>query len=156
MEQATLLKPKEVWEEVSAWLLSQRPHRLDLYLALQGWYAQIVGADVALAWAEEYPAEGPRLVAAFTQVFGDPMDRLPRELLIRYGRDEKVTSALYANFGSGSYWGNTSNWLEGQKKAALAWIYDPHPAVRAWAQRLIESLDKQIQEWRQVEEESRF
>src|SRR5579871_2093878 len=156
LEQATNLQSKEVWNEVAVWLTSDRPNRLHLYLVLQGWYAQIVGAEVILEWAEQHQPDGPELVAAPTEVRGNPLDALPRTLLIRYGQNEAVAGALSGNFMSGSFWGDTSQWLEGLRTAALPWTNDAHRAVRSWAQRLVDGLDKRIEDWKLVEEERVF
>jgi hypothetical protein len=114
------------------------------------------GESVVMGWAEQHQPDGPELVAAFTAVCGNPMDALPRELLIRYGQDERVAGALYGNFNSGSYMGETSQWLESLQKTAEPWMNDSHAAVRSWAQRLVDGLAKEIERWKLVEEERRY
>ena len=84
---------------------------------------------------------------------GESLHPLARELLIRYSQDRGVASALSGNFVTGIWWGSFANWLESHLKLAREWAKDPHPAIRAWAQREVESLERQIQEARREEEE---
>jgi hypothetical protein len=156
LERATHSKPMEVWKEVSAWLTSEQPHRFQLYLALRGWYAEVVGADIVLSWAESHLPDGPELVAAFTDVGGSPLNFLARELLIRYSANDHVKEALYANYGSGSFTGPHSVWLSHLRDTAFAWLSDPHVAVRDWARPLIDDFDRQIKYWQREEEEGGF
>lgn len=155
LEQATRLRPKEVWLEVSRILWPLRQESYAFYLGLKGWYGQVVGAEVLLAWAEQHPEDGPWQAASLVHVSGQTLDPLAREFLIRYKDDERVGNALSAEFGSGSWTGPTSGWYRFHVDAARQWMNDPHPAVRMWAAREVEIYEKRLADALLQEEEGR-
>jgi hypothetical protein len=152
--EATHLAPSAVWSEVASQLRSKGRGGTRLHVCLKGWYAQEVGEEVLLTWAEQHQPEGPRLVAALTPVGSAPLNPLARKLLIHFGSDKYVASALHANFGTGYvFTGSLSGHLESLLDTARKWLNDPHPAIRKWAQYEIESLEQQLAHAKQFEEE---
>jgi hypothetical protein len=144
LAEATRFAPDEVWSEVAAQLTADDRGSFRLNLCLRGWYALEVGEERLLAWAERNQPEGPRIVADLTPIGSVPLNSLARELLIRFGDDKVVASALYANFSRGSGTGPPSGRLQSRLDMARQWLKDPHPAVRKWAQREVESLEQQL------------
>jgi len=156
LARATDLSPQEIWEEVAPRLLARKKDSLGLYMCLRGWYGQRVGEDVLLPWARDHQPEGPSLVAALTPVGGEPLDGLPRQLLIEFGKDKAVASALHANLIAGTFFGPTSTWYGAKLETATKWLHDPHPAVRKWARRVVDDLEGQLGELTRREAETRF
>ncbi len=144
LAEATRLAPDKVWPEVASKLLANDMASFRLNLSLRGWYAREVGEERLLNWAEQNQPEGPRIAAELTPIGEVPLNSLARELLIRFGHDEDVASALYANFGTGSWSGPPSGWIRSRLDTARQWLKDPHPAVRDWARREAESLEQQL------------
>lgn len=106
-----------------------------------------------LSWAQYNQPLGPIAIARIAPVKAVPLHRLTRELLVRYGREDDLRSALHSNFQSGGYMGSTVDWLDQKLQLAKQWEQDPDPNVRAWASEVIESITAQIEEWRIREEE---
>ena len=156
LEGATRLKPKEVWEAVASKLFPLCMETYHLYLCLKGWYGQVVGAEVLLAWAEQHPEDGTWQAASLVHVSGQPLDPLVREFLIRYKDDERVGDQLSAEFGSGSWVGPTSGWHRSRVEASREWMNDPHPAVRTWATREVKIHEQRLAEALLQEEEGKL
>jgi hypothetical protein len=156
LAKATDLRPQEVWEEVAPRLLARENDSLSLYMCLRGWYGQRVGAKVLLPWAREHQPEGPSLVAALTPVDGEPLDELPRQLLIEFGKDKAVASALHTNLIAGTFTGPTSSWYGAKLETATKWLSDPHLAVRKWAAGVVNELESQLGNLTRMEAEARF
>jgi len=80
-----------------------------------------------------------------------------RELLIRYGGLIKVRNNLYANFGTGSWSGPTSNYLNRKREIAVAFRKDEtHPNVKKWLDDYIDNLEQGIQKEKISEERDDF
>lgn len=156
LEQATQLRPKEAWVEVSQILWPLRQESYAFYLSLKGWYGRVVGAEALLHWAEQNPEDGPWQAASLVHVGGQPMDPLAREFLIRYENDDRVGNALSAEFGSGSWIGPTSSWYQSHAKTARGWLDDPHHAVRTWAGAEVELYEQRLAEALLQEEENTY
>jgi hypothetical protein len=156
LARATDLSPQEVWEEVAPRLLARENDSLSLYMCLRGWYGQRVGAKVLLPWARDHQSEGPSLAAVLTPVGGEPLDELPRQLLIEFGKDKAVASALHANLITGSFLGPTSTWYGEKLETATKWLHDPHPAVRKWARGVVDDLESQLGKHTRMAAEARF
>lgn len=156
LEEAIRADPEGVWQEVAKILLRQDETSSDLRWALKGGYVTLIDTDYLLKWAEEHKPTGPRIVASLAWVGRTPLQRLPRQLLIRYGDDEAVTGALRGDFLSGSWSGPTSVWLEGKLAQAREWTNDEHPIVRQWAGELVESIERDLRWAKQWEEERGF
>lgn len=123
---------------------------------LRGWYAELFDPELLLTWAADNMPRGPRIIAELTPVENGPLLSLARELLIRFGEDKEIGSALYGNFVSGSFWGQESNWLEEKRQVANQWTQDTDEAVRLWAQQVVDSLAARITQARIEEEEREF
>lgn len=153
LSEATKLSPEDAWLLVSKQLMRKDRVSFRLYLALKGWYSLVVGDKILLRWAEHNRPEGPYIVAQITSVHGVPLNTLAREIIIRFGSDKDIASALYANFGEGTFSGSIVTHLKSQLSVAQQWLKDSHPAVREWAQRLVNGLKKEIIREKQREEE---
>lgn len=147
-----------VWEEVAEKLSAPHKESLQLMWNLRGHLGSWIEAEVLLDWAKEHKNDerAPLLVADMAPVNGDPLHPLARGLIIEFGSDSKAASSLYSTFCSGSWIGPMSNYLEGNARAARVWLSDEHPNVRAWAQKLVRSLEAQIQDARLREEEEQL
>ena len=155
---ALQIEPLGVWEEVAEKLAAPNRESLQLMWNLRGHLGSWVDTEVLLSWAREHKDDerAPMLVADMAPVNGDPLHPLARGLLIEFGSDSKVASSLYSTFSSGSWIGPMSNYLEGNARAARAWLLDEHPNVRAWAQKLVRSIEAQIQDAKLREEEEQL
>lgn len=109
--------------------------------------------EYLLSWAQSNEPLGAIALAYLAPVKGVPLHPLTRELLVRYGRDDDVTSALHSNFQSGGYAGSTVDWLSQKLRLAKQWEQDLDPNVRAWAGGLVERITAEIETCRVWEEE---
>ena len=153
LEQATRLKPSDIWADVAPMLCPLRQDTYLFYLSLKGWYGQVVGTDILLPWADEHPKDGPWLAASLIHVGGQPMNESARAFLIHYENNESVGNALSAEFGSGSWTGPTSGWYKSHLETAHLWKNDPHPAVHVWAAREVEMYEQRLADALLQEEE---
>ncbi|MBT9165139.1 MAG: hypothetical protein DDT23_01154 [candidate division WS2 bacterium] len=156
LREATKIDPEPVWNEVSGVLLRKDNTSLRLKLALDKWYVTLIDLNFLLNWARKNEPWGPKILASLSPLGGEPLDELPRELLIRYGDDKVVPYELMDNFQSGTFSGPMSSWLRGKIDVAKKWIDDEEPAVSKWAKELLESLKKQHEKIGLQEEEERW
>jgi hypothetical protein len=68
-------------------------------------------------------------------------------LLTQFGSDDKVSSALYGGFITGSWWGNESVRLDGQITQLSAWVSDRElsTGVKSWAREVIDRLKRRLE-----------
>lgn len=82
-------------------------------------------------------------------------DSLIRELLRRFGNDEKVRSAVFSNFFTGGWMGPASSHYAAQKEALSAIkASETDPNALRWISDALEALEREI-EGAKVEEEAR-
>ena len=153
LAKATSEDPRGVWQEVAEVLLRRDQASFRLRLALRRWYGGLIPTEHLLEWAEQHQPDGPRIIAELTPVGDAPLGHLSRELLIHYGDDRAVRNTLVGNFRSGSFSGPISAWLEGKLATAREWMKDSHPAVKSWAQQLVDALEEEIRATKFEEEE---
>ena len=153
LAEASKIKPSEVWSRVADALLRKDRVSYRVLLGLRRWYVRIFDAKSLLEWAEKHKPEGPQLLGALTSQSGVPLDELSRQLLIRYGEDERVCNHLYANFHTGGFTGSMTAWLKSKLEDVEKWAGDSEPAVAKWARALVRSLNDQIAEFQKREEE---
>lgn len=157
------LDPGGVWAKVAERLYpvnsddnSAQLRSYRLRLALEKWFVALVPSDVILDWAEKHLPDGPLYVAEISEVSGKPMDDLPKGLLMRFGKDERVQRSLYGQFISGSWLGEQSGWLKQKLELARAWSADPDRTVSLWASNLVADLEEMIRQAELQESERGF
>lgn len=150
---ATKKAPAEIWDLVSKKLMSYEDIGLHLQEVLKGWYALVIGDEILLDWAAKNKIEGPYIVARITPIHGNPLNNLARELIINYGDNKDVASALYVNFLEGSFSGSMVEHSKSQLFKAKEWLNDKNPVVCKWAKGLVDILKREIEREQQYEEE---
>jgi len=145
--------PEEVWPLIGKVLLREDEVGYRLFLAMRTWAVEAAGVALLLAWAETHKPKGVWVLAELASVGGDPLYSLPRELLIRYGQDERVGHALGASFLSGSWVGSQADWLRAKLDVARGWLRDEDASVRSWVQEVVRELEAGIKRVQQQEEE---
>jgi len=153
LAKATELKPKEVWDRVADVLLRKDEAGYRLLLGLQYWYVQLFESSLLLDWADKHRPDGPEILATLTVPSGVPLNELTRQLLIRYGRNERLRNQLYANLQTGSFTGRMSAWLRNKLETARIWSSGSNTTVSNWAKRLVDDLNQQIVRFEKSEEE---
>ncbi len=153
LTEATRQARDEVWQDVGAALLGGDNFGLRLLLGLEGWYGDVVGVDVLLQWTREREADAQWIAARVASVKGDPLPQPARRLLIEYGDQESVRTALYANVVSGGWSGPGSIHYAKVQKAARAWLKDPAPQVREWAEGVVRGIQEHVEMYKRWEEE---
>ena len=117
---------------------------------------QEVPQNLIWAWAEESPdSRIVRLAEFVPRVMCGPQDApcLARELLLRYGNDSKVRSALRANFSTEGWTGSESQHLKNKRSWLLALRNEETSAnVLIWVDEYIAEIEQRRQHARQVEE----
>jgi hypothetical protein len=82
---------------------------------------------------------------------------LAREILVRYGTQEKVRNNLRANFWTGGWTGPASLHYQGKKQQLLDFrMGETDKNVLGWIDEYIKSLDKQIEMSKAEEERERY
>jgi hypothetical protein len=82
---------------------------------------------------------------------------LAREILVRYGTQEKVRNSLRANFWTGGWKGPASLYYQSKKQQLLDFKKgEADKNVLEWVDAFIESLDKQIERSKTEEEREKF
>lgn len=114
-----------------------------LQMAFRGWLANVYSPADVIAWIGQ-DVERARLAASLTGVADGGPSELVRFLLVEFGSDDDVSSALYGPFVSGSWWGNESDRLAQQIEQLDGWVADrSEPAgVKAWATKVIQGLER--------------
>ncbi len=132
-------EPIEVWGEVSR-RLEAGSWRVEL--SLRWWLIGSIPAEVIDSWIGSDVGRA-RIAASVTSVGGDETTQLARTLLARFGTDDEITSSLAGAFISGSWLGNESDRIAAQIDQLRGWVSrasEPQ-GVRAWARRMIRSLE---------------
>jgi hypothetical protein len=153
LSEATKLKPREIWNKVSDVLLRKDRAAYRLLLGLQYWYVRIFESNFLLEWAEKRKPDGPQLLSSLTVPAGVPMDQLTRQLLIKYGHDDRVRDQLYSNYLTGAFTGSMTAWLKNKMEIAQQWTSDSDGEVAKWARSIVNSLSQQIAKSQTREEE---
>jgi hypothetical protein len=117
-----------------------------IQMDFRGWLTDVYTAADLIDWIGD-DVDRARLVASMTGIGkGSPSDAVGF-LLTRFGSDDKVSSALYGNFITGTWWGNESVRLNGQITQLSAWVNDRElsAGVKDWARDVIGSLKKRLE-----------
>lgn len=115
-----------------------------------------VPRELVWSWVDEEPEFRPIYLAGFVpKLMRSPQDRssLARDLLVRYGDNEKVRVELWANFSSGGWWGPESQYLSDKR----SWLIDIQKNetdrnVLLWIGEYVDNLERRIEAARQEEE----
>jgi len=145
--------PREIWNLVSEKLMSHEEIGLALQEVLHGTYAPIVGEEILFDWVKKNETERPYILARITPVYGNPLNDIARKLIIDYGDDKDICSALYANFLEGSFSGSMVEHSKSQLSKAQEWMKDSNPSVCRWAKGLVDIIEREIESEQQYEEE---
>lgn len=145
--------PSVVWETVGQTLLGEDVTVYRIQSGLSGWLVDLIPLDLLMSWAEMHQPRGARILASLTRPSGKPLKRLPRELLLKFGEDNRVSGALTRNFLSGTFIGNMSDSYQAKLDLARSWVDDESVRVREWATTLAQGLEDNIQTWKIREEE---
>jgi hypothetical protein len=117
----------------------------------------IFKADDVLAWVAADPKERASLIIReCPKTFDMNSGALTRQMLIRFGDQDAVRSALSANFGSGTYTGPSSEYCRKTREKMRKWLAsETEQPVINWLQNSIGSLDQQIKQ-EEIWEERQF
>lgn len=115
-----------------------------MQIAFRSWLAGAVDLTVAEAWVGT-DLQHARLLAQVAAPGGETVDPVARSLLISFGNDTEVASALGMNYIAGASWGNYSVRCQTQINQLTGWIDDPAEPeqVKNWAQNMIAALTAQ-------------
>lgn len=114
-----------------------------LQMDFRGWLANVYSASDVIAWVGG-DIDRARLVASLTGVTDGQPSEVVRFLLDKYGTDDEVSSSLYGDFVSGTWWGKESDRLTQQITQLESWVADRSEpvGVKAWATKVIQSLKR--------------
>lgn len=118
----------------------------------------VLSVDSVMSWCKQRPKIGPVFVADCVNIFDRDSDKIEPsalfvELLIQYGDDERVLSALGANMGTRSWSGSLVPYLEADKDALLPLLEHDNRNVRSWVKDRVSRIDRQIQDESMRDEE---
>jgi len=114
-----------------------------------------LGAEFLIEWVSQEPKKRAHHLA---EIIGPPVGH-PSDLhamLLEKFDAEGVGRAYAARFMSGSYVGSASNWIRGKLEYAKQWLTDERPVIVEWANRVMRSLEKDLQHELAREEEEPF
>jgi hypothetical protein len=138
-----LIGPSVMRHDEIGWQLRSRLEHFDL---------SALDFEVLTTWIDEDPETRSNVIAEIVGVpLGKPTD-LHAMLLDRY-EVHGVGSAFFGGLISGTHWGSHAGWLLGKREQAQQWSADARPAVRAWAVKVVQSIDGMIERERKREEE---
>jgi hypothetical protein len=117
-----------------------------LQMDFRGWLTNVYAAADLVDWIGN-DVNRARLVASMSGIGEGAPSEVVRFLLTNFGSDDRVSSALYGGFISGSWWGNESVRLNGQIAQLSAWVTDRtlSAGVKAWARNVIDGLKKRLE-----------
>lgn len=115
-----------------------------------------VGVENLKQWAdqEDGDAEGRiELIAKLTNVDTE-LSPVTRWLVEGYGDSEDAMSNLDSRHGMHFSYGGWADMEQPGLDAAREWMNDNHPAIRKWATRRVENLERIVRQYREMDEES--
>ena len=166
LDAAIQQRPWEVWKVASsmlgppidgrAFLIGRWLEGSEMFGSGGSHILQEVPQNLIWTWAEERPESRVVRLAEFVpRVMSGPQDTpcLARELLLRYGQDPKVRSALRANFSTEGWTGSESQHLAAKRSWLLALRSEETSAnVLTWIDEYIVEIEQRRDYVRQVEE----
>ena len=115
-----------------------------------------VGVDNLKNWVAEADDEqerGVELVARLTTVDTE-LTPVIRWVVTDYGESEEILGSLTTQHGLRTFWGGMAAAEQPRLDAARKWTEDSDPAIRRWAVRVVEDLERTIERYRIEDEES--
>lgn len=128
-----------------------------LAFSARGWLADCVDVDSAREWVDD-DLERARALASVATLGGERMTDIAAFLLTRFGDDKQVSSSLYGEFVSGTWWGSEADRIAGQINQVRGWIEQSgvNKEVKKWLRELIVSLEASLVRAKQREAEEHF
>jgi hypothetical protein len=151
--QAVSMSPEKVWPVIGKALIDAGDLSIYVWPTRQFTYIdafttseliEAVDHSVMLDWVEKNNPEAPRMLAQHIDVERTPLPHLARELIIKYGEDEKVKNQLHPLYRNMNWSGSFSERLENMLNVVKSWLEDDHISVRNWAQEIIQGLETKI------------
>jgi len=142
-----------VWTILADELLKMDSSGYRLLSALRGWFVHRLPSEFLLEWAKKHQPNGSKVLARLVEPSEIPLNELARMTLDEFSEVRTIDEILYGNFHSGAFQGRMTTWLDTKLSLARAWTKDPSPRVRAWARKLVDSLETEISEWKTREAE---
>jgi hypothetical protein len=167
---ATSHPTEDIWRIIAGYLgppIDRRAWRIKDWLSGGGFFGERIPgalvrmpADQVWAWVDEHVEQRAWYLATFVpNILFHDLDRTcwARELLVRYGDRDDVRNNLAANFSTGGWVGEESEYLS-QKRNSLAefLLQETHTNVRRWVGDYIAHLERAIEESRIWEEREGF
>ena len=116
-----------------------------------------VGLDVIRTWVDE-ASKGERdhraeTVAKLTRV-GTNLTPLIRWIVTEFEQSERILDELAIERGVQFAWGSMADTIQPRLDAAGQWSEDANPAIRRWAQRIVDDLEQEVAKYRLMDEEA--
>lgn len=155
-QKATELAPKEVWDVVGEYLLGKDSVSGNLEFELKYWYVCLLDHNLLSTWADSNLPDGPEILAQLVPLGEDDLNPLARSLLVKYGPEGRVPDILVSKPFYEPFSVTRSKTLEDWLEKVNRWASDPEHNVRTWAERLRDSLQREIQREKEIEAEDRW
>jgi hypothetical protein len=128
-----------------------------LAISTRGWLADCIDVDSARDWVGD-DIERARALASVATLGAERLTEIAVFLLTRFGNDRQVSSSLYGEFVSGTWWGSEAERIGGQIDQIRGWMQQPALAkeVKKWLRELVVSLEASQVRAKQREAEERF
>jgi hypothetical protein len=128
-----------------------------LAFSTRGWLAECVDIEFARSWVGD-DVERARALASVATLGNERMTDVATFLLTRFGADSAVSSSLYGEFVSGTWWGSEADRIGDQIRQIRGWMNQPgvNKEVKRWLRELIVSLEASQARARQREAEERL
>ena len=157
LEACFLADPVGVWEKFAEELdpVSIGTWRLTDWAAEEAITEQ-VGVDDLKRWVDQGGAKRQArvvLIAKLTNVDTE-LTSVIRWLVEEHGDTEEILSSLDSEQGVRFSNGGWADMEEPGLEAAREWMNDDHPAIRRWARRRVENLERVVRQYREMDEES--
>ena len=151
---AAAISPESTWDLVAG-RIEQGDWRTAM--SLRGWFAEAIPAETILDWIGDSEKRA-ELVASIASAGGDRPSEVAILILDRYPDNEEIAGSLAGEFQSGGWFGPWSDRLETQITQLQGWRQDDTLplAVRNWAARMIEGLQRQRHEALEREAEREY
>lgn len=157
LEDCFVVDPIGVWAAFAGAVegVSMESWILTSWAAEQG-ITEKIGIGNLKRWASEDGSEAQSraaLIAKLTNVDTE-LTPLIRWLVADYGDSDEIMSNLDIDHGMRVGWGGWADMEQPRLTAARDWTEDAHPAIRRWARRRVDELERLVRRYRVVDEES--
>jgi hypothetical protein len=117
-----------------------------LQMDFRGWLTDAYAATDLIQWVGQ-DVERARLVASMSGIGDSGPSEVVQYLLTNFGSDDKLSSALYGTFVTGTWWGNESARLRGQIAQMQSWVDNSawSAGVKTWARTVIGYLNRRLE-----------